>query len=519
MLRETRVENGWVRGLPAADPRITSFKGIPFAAPPVGENRWRAPQPAQDWEGIREAYAFAPISMQAPTVIDINNIYTREWAVDPDIPMDEDCLYLNVWTPAVSPDEKLPVFVWYFGGGLQVGHTAEMEFDGERIARRGIVVVTVNYRVNVFGFLAHPEISAESPDAPANFGHLDQQAGAQWVKRNIAAFGGDPDQLTIGGQSAGGGSVLSQLTSPQNEGLFQRAVIMSGLFLPVYPDNPVPPFQQPLKEAEKQGSRFFEFLGVSTLEQARKLDATYVRDKMLEYGEFWGTVIDDRYCTEDPYQLLLQGRHGSMPLLLGNTSDEFISVPAAGSAEEFEAMAAQRFGGRAQQFLRLCGADSGNPKEMLEKASVSNIEYAIRVAVQANSGSDRPVPMYAYTFDAEIPGWDHPGTFHSVDLWFYFETLAKCWRPFVGKHYDLARQMCNYLANFIASGDPNGQDSTGEDMPQWKPCTADAPFAMAFTDQAEFQEKPPGEVMQFLVDDFYTRNSMLMTGADPHGQG
>ncbi|MDF2485219.1 MAG: carboxylesterase, partial [Herbinix sp.] len=150
MLRVVEVENGLIQGLPAADPRITSFKGIPFAAPPVGKNRWRAPQPAKNWEGIRKAYEFSAIPMQAPTVIDINNIYTREWAVDPDIPMSEDCLYLNVWTPAVSSEEKLPVYVWYFGGGLQVGHTAEMEFDGERIARRGIVVVTVSYRLNVF---------------------------------------------------------------------------------------------------------------------------------------------------------------------------------------------------------------------------------------------------------------------------------------------------------------------------------------------------------------------------------
>ena len=229
MLREVRVENGVVRGLPAADPRITSFKGIPFAAPPVGENRWRAPQPAKNWDGVLNAYEFAPISMQAVPGVDQDNIYTREWNVDPEIPMSEDCLYLNVWTPASTADEKLPVFVWYFGGALQDGNTAEMEFDGERIARRGIVVVTVNYRLNVFGFLCHPEITAEAPGAPANFGHLDQQFGTRWVKRNIAAFGGDPDNITIGGQSAGGGSVMSQLTSPQNDGLFQKAIVDSGI--------------------------------------------------------------------------------------------------------------------------------------------------------------------------------------------------------------------------------------------------------------------------------------------------
>ena len=176
-LREVRVENGVVRGLPAADPRITSFKGIPFAAPPVGENRWRAPQPAQDWDGVLEAYDFAPAAMQVRQKPDVNNIYSREWHVDPNLRMDEDCLYLNIWTPARSPDEKLPVYVWYFGGGLQVGYPSEMEFDGSGSLAGEVVVVTINYRLNVFGFLCHPEITAESPEAPANFGHLDQKSG------------------------------------------------------------------------------------------------------------------------------------------------------------------------------------------------------------------------------------------------------------------------------------------------------------------------------------------------------
>lgn len=508
MLRVVHVENGIVQGLPAADPRITSFKGIPFAAPPVGENRWRAPQPVQDWEGKLKAYDFAPISMQVPTVIDVNNIYSREWAVDPDIAMDEDCLYLNVWTPAVSTDEKLPVFVWYFGGGLQVGHTAEMEFDGERIARRGIVVVTVNYRLNVFGFLSHPEITAESPHAPANFGHLDQQAGTQWVKRNIAAFGGDPDQITIGGQSAGGGSVLSQLTSPQNDRLFQRAVIMSGIFTQLYPNSPVPPHNRTLKEAEEDGVAFFKYLGVSTLQEARELDAIYLRDKMLEYGKFWGTVMDQKYCIGNPYNLFLQGQHHKVPVMLGNTASEFFSVPIASSVDEFKAKAVELFGGEAEEYLKLCAVDSGNLEEMLHKASVNNIEYAARVAVKANSDSGNSVPMYYYSFDAEIPGWDNPGTFHSVDLWFHFETLAKCWRPFVGKHYDLARQMCNYLSYFIGTGNPNGKDSTGEDMPLWKPCTQEAPYGMVFANKSEFVEEPPVELMQFLVEQYFKQQSI-----------
>ena len=222
MLRTVQTENGWVKGIEAADPRITAFKGIPFAAPPVGENRWRAPQPCEDWDGVRECYRFAPISMQSVPGIG-DNVYIREWHVDPEIAMDEDCLYLNVWTGAKEVTEKQPVLVWFFGGGLQCGYPAEMEFDGERIARRGVVVVTVNYRVNVFGFLAHPQLTEEQPDAPTNFGSLDQQAALRWVQRNIAFFGGDPGNVTIAGQSAGGGSVMSQMACMDNEGLFHRA--------------------------------------------------------------------------------------------------------------------------------------------------------------------------------------------------------------------------------------------------------------------------------------------------------
>ena len=514
MLRTVKVENGTVRGLPAADPRITSFKGIPFAAPPVGDNRWRAPQPARDWEGVLQAFEFAPVPMQVRQEIDVNNIYTREWAVEPDIAMDEDCLYLNVWTPAKSADEKLPVFVWYFGGGLQVGHPAEMEFDGERIARRGIVVVTISYRLNAFGFLCHPEITAESPEAPANFGHLDQQFATRWVQRNIAAFGGDPDHITIGGQSAGGGSVMNQLASPQNEGLFRRAIVQSGVFAKLYPGNSTPRFLRTLAEAEQDGVRFFESLGVSSLAEARKLDAVYVRDKYLESGAFWGTVVDGKFNVGDAFELFLENKRRMVPVLLGHTSSEFINVPEAGTLDEFKSMAAELFGDDAEAFLELCGAQSGEGSldDAVKKASASGIEYAIRIAGQANADTGAHVPLYYYNFDADIPGWDRPGTFHSVDLWFFFETLAKCWRPFVGKHYDLARQMCDYWANFIRSGDPNGPDSTGEELPKWEPYTPEAPYGMLFADRAEFREEQPSELMKFLVKQYLKRKSLNPEG-------
>lgn len=504
LLREVTVENGVVRGLPAADPRITSFKGIPFAVPPTGENRWRAPQPAQDWQGVLKAYEFAPISLQVRQELDDNNIYTREWAVEPDIAMSEDCLYLNVWTPAKKADEKLPVYVWYFGGGLQVGHTAEMEFDGERIARRGIIVVTVNYRLNAFGFLCHPEITAESPDAPANFGHLDQQFATRWVHRNIAAFGGDPDNITIGGQSAGGGSVLSQLTSPQNEGFCKRAIIQSGVIRHAYPGSRFPFVSMTLAEGEKEGEKFFDYLGVSSLQEARALDAVYLRDKIVEYKKFWGAVIDDRYCVGNPYDLFAQNKRLMVPVLLGRTSSEFFNTPEVSSVDELKELAYQLFGDEAETFLQLCDIESGDIEHIKQKASISSLEYGIRILCCANSDNGGQTPLYTYNFDAEIPGWDNPGTFHSVDLWFSFETLAKCWRPFTGKHYDLARQMCNYWSHFIKTGDPNGLDSTGEQLPVWKPHTREQINEVILGDTVETTTSS-NDLIEFLASQYFKK--------------
>lgn len=480
MIRKVKTENGWVRGIEAADPRITAFKGIPFAAPPVGENRWRAPQPCADWEGVRDAFRFGPAAVQdTPGLGD--DVYCREWHVDPQVDMDEDCLYLNVWTGAKDPNEKQPVLVWFYGGGLQWGYPAEMEFDGERLARRGIVVVTVNYRINVFGFLAHPQLTDRQPDAPTNFGSLDQQAGLKWVIRNIRAFGGDPDQITIAGQSAGGGSVLSQMACPANKGLFQRAVIMSGMIGSPYTRQTIG-IPKPLWEAEENGVEFLDFLGVKDIDEARKLDAFYLRDKYGEYAKDHPrmfSVLDKKFCVGDPLAMLLNGHSADVPVMAGNTVDEFLQDLSASSKEEAKEKAKGIFGKDAEEYLSF--------QEVWEEADqgifgkVSGLECTIKGVLDGRRKNGSTQNGYYYKFGPEIPGWDHAGCFHSVDLWFFFETLAKCWRPFTGKHYDLARQMCNYWANFIKTGDPNGADADGQPMPHWEPYTDEKPAEMVFT--------------------------------------
>lgn len=444
MLREVQVENGKLRGISSADPRVTVFRGVPFAAPPVGKNRWRAPQPCEDWDGVKECYTFAPISMQDQPGVG-TDVYCKEWHVDKDIPMDEDCLYLNVWTPANSVDEKLPVLVWFFGGAFQWGYTPEMEFDGERLARRGIIVVSVNYRLAVMGFLAHPEITKEAPEAPSNFGLLDQQAGLHWVYRNIAAFGGDPERITIAGQSAGGGSTLQQLTCEKNKDIVKGAVIFSGMIdLEGMPGDIFNPLT--LEEAEKKGEEFFEFLGVKSLEEARAIDAKTIRDK---YGEFSPMIFapdtppqmdkkmfpiaDGKDYPEEPLKKLREGRCPDVPVLTGYTSDEFT----------FDGI------------------------NIVKNSITKTVNEAIKNDKEAGRNRD----FYVYCFDPDIPGEDNPGTFHSVDLWFWFESISKCWRPFRGRHYDLARIMANYFADFVKTGKPAGLDDDGTENPEWKPYT------------------------------------------------
>ena len=379
--------------------------------------------------------------------------------------------------------ELMPVLFWIFGGGFQWGYTAEMEFDAERLARRGIVVVTAAYRLGVFGFLAHPMITTESaktqstvaqsataqftmaqcitthsakpqsaedrfPQAPSNFGLLDQQAALRWVYRNIAAFGGDPERITIAGQSAGGGSVMHQLANRENWPLIRGAVVLSGMIK--HPDESMDIFKPlSLEKAQKRGEDFFAYLGVKDLEQARAIDAKTLRDRYSAYAVDHPRMFpirDGQFCTEDPMECFMRGESAPVPVLAGNTSDEFL------------------IDGKSIVELSVKQAFLAREKALLEREHT----YASQ-------------PGFYYRFDPDIPGDDCPGTFHSCDLWFFFETLAKCSRPYTGRHYDLARQMCDYFAQFVKIQDPNGMGSDGKMLPVWKPYTDAQRAEMVFT--------------------------------------
>jgi len=495
-LREVKVKNGMVRGLPAADPRITVFKGIPFAAPPVGDLRWKAPQPAKDWEGVFEAYRFGPIAMQDVPGKNPDNLYSKEWHVDSDIAMSEDCLHLNVWTPAKTGDEKLPVMVWIYGGGLRSGYPSEMEFDGERIARRGVILVSVNYRLNAFGFLAHPDLTAEDPKFPTNFGHLDQRAGIQWVKDNIAAFGGDPENITIFGQSAGGGSTFVQITSPLNKGLFQKAICHSsgGLIAPSVNS-------LSLREAEEFGKNFLADCGVSTIEEARKLDAEFIESKAIPY--IFGTVIGDGLVPEKPSYTVMKNNRNNVAVMTGYTRDEANLRASGETMADLEAFAAAAFQDRAGEYLDIVKKFGGSVENMMEKGRYNRFEIGALLWADVNNelgASD----MYLYCFDQEMPG-DESGNFHSSELWFVFESLAKCWRPFKGKDYDLARKACNYWTNFAKTGNPNGVDNDGTPMPEWKPLAPGYVHPLIISDDIHMDETPRSEVNSFVMDYYRKR--------------
>jgi len=498
MNRTVRTENGLVRGAASSYPTVSVFKGIPFAAAPVGDLRWRAPQPASNWEGVRDCYVYAPAAMQQRPYADFENMYIREFWHDPDFEQSEDCLYLNVWTPSVKFDDKLPVVIWIHGGGMQCGYTSEMEFTGEHMANRGVVFVSIAYRVGVFGYLAHPEITAEGKEAGqgyANFGLQDQQAAIQWVRRNIAAFCGDPENIAIFGQSAGGRSVLFQSMTPYNKpGDFKRVITQSGGGIPYLGYNyPL------LEEVEADGVKFFESLGVNTLAEARAIDAETLRIAGVKYTDArWGVCIDGDFIPDHPRNLLAEGKFQKVPMMCGYTANDMGGQPKFESREALAAYLDRMYPEKKEEILALC-AEAGDDMEAQSAACALNGQR-LGNELLAKRLTDLGLDAYLYCFDSDMPG-DDAGAFHSSELWFVFETLQLCWRPFEGRHFDLARKICNYWTNFLKSGNPNGLDKNGTAMPTWEKYSEEAPYAMRLSDVPHMETEKQPEAVQLMFQE------------------
>src|SRR6185437_8453253 len=299
-----RVEQGMLQG--TSEGGLTVYRGIPFAGPPVGDLRWRPPAGAAKWEGVRAADKFAPECEQSG---------------GPATGMSEDCLYLNVWTPAKSASDKVPVLVWIYGGGFNAGATSIPTYSGEVLAKKGVVLVSIAYRVGVLGFFSHPELSAESPQhVSSNYGLLDMIAGLQWVKKNIAAFGGDPDKVTIFGESAGGIAVSQLCASPLAKGLFEGAISESGgSFGPTRPAGQPGENIRSLADAERSGVEFAKTAGASSLAELRALPP----EKLLgaTRGLAW-PIVDGWVIPTDQYTLYAAKKFNDVPVLIGYNSDE-----------------------------------------------------------------------------------------------------------------------------------------------------------------------------------------------------
>jgi para-nitrobenzyl esterase len=445
-----KTKAGSVEGVLSSDGQVSIFKGIPFAAPPVGPLRWKAPQPANSWKGVLHADHFSKNCVQKPVHEYLP--WTREFMLVNDV--SEDCLYLNIWTPAKAAADHLPVYVYIYGGAFTSGAGDVSVYDGENLAKKGIIVVNLNYRVGVFGFLAHPELTAESPHhSSGNYAFLDQLAALQWVKNNIADFGGDPARVTIGGQSAGAISVGLLVVSPLAKGFFRGAVTESGSGISGWPISD-------LADAEKIGSDYARSMSAKSIADLRGLPW----EKLLDSpAPRFSPVIDGWFLPADVMTIYAEGGENDVPMIDGWNADENPGKPL--SAENFRKQSEQRYGSMAEEFLKLYPAETDDQAKAAQKQSARDraraSEYLWAQARAKTAKSD----AYLYFFTRAIPWPEHPeyGAFHSADIPYFFDNLSRLNRPYEQVDHEIADEMSAYLVNFVKTGDPNS-----DSLPGWR---------------------------------------------------
>jgi para-nitrobenzyl esterase len=446
-----RTANGLLSGAPGTNPEIRVFKGIPYAAPPVGDLRWKAPQPAASWEGVREATKYSPVCFQEP--YPEGSIFRR-----PAQPMSEDCLYLNVWTAGQPSKERRPVMFWIHGGGLTRGFGSAPAYDGESLVKKGVVVVTINYRLGVFGFLAHPELTRESGhNSSGNYGLLDQIAALEWVRKNIAAFGGDPQRVTIFGESAGSWSVNYLMATPLAKGLFQRAIGESaGAF----------GMMAKLEQVERSGSKFAAAMGVDSVRALRAKSAEDVLKAASQTA--FPRSVDGWLFPEDVTTIFANGRQNDVPLIAGSNADEGTALspwPANNTAADFKAQSRRIFGERTEQFLKFYPAGSDVEARASHYASYRDFSFGwqmrtwVRMASKTGKAS-----AYLYYFTRVTPGPASGtlGAYHASEIPYVFHNLNLVTRPYEDADRKLSDLMSSYWVNFATTGDPNG-----EGLPKW----------------------------------------------------
>lgn len=475
-----KIANGELEGLNESG--IKTFKGVPFAAPPVEKFRWREPQPVQNWSGVRKADKFGPRAMQLPVFGDMN--FRSDG-------MNEDCLYLNVWTPAKTGSEKLPVLVYFYGGGFMAGDGSELRYDGESMARRGIVAVTVNYRLGIFGFLSLPELTKESPHhASGNYGLLDQSAALQWVQKNIAAFGGDPKKITIAGESAGSFSVSAQMASPLSKNIIAGAIGESGSLLGLSPT-------ASLKDAEKAGADFATSIKANSLADLRAIPA----DQLLKatanagFGRF-PICTDGYFFPKSPLEIFEKGEQAHVPLLVGWNSQEMVYQMIMGqdkpTLDNYKKTVEKLYGDKSAEAMTVYSASNDEEAEQVATDLASDRFIGFSTwkwsDVQSKTGG-KPVYRYLYarprpqmraemgnataglaggvikdTSANKAPAMPPArGAVHSAEIEYALGNLssnrAYDWQP---EDYKVSEIMQGFFANFIKTGNPNGLG-----VPEW----------------------------------------------------
>jgi para-nitrobenzyl esterase len=480
-----RTESGLISGYYNEKTKVTVYKGIPFAAPPLGALRWKAPHPPIPWKGIRECKAFGPSPMQAKPVSFL--MIGPEFVV-PQQPLSEDCLYLNVWTAASSPEEKRPVLIWIYGGGFMTGGSAAPGYSGESLAEQGIIFVSFNYRLGVFGFLSHPALTAESVHhSSGNYALMDQIAALIWVKKNIRAFGGDPDRITIAGQSAGSASVNCLLASPLSKGLFQGAIGESGSLVI---ENPFL-HMRTLAEAEKEGERIAKKLNAGSLDSLRKVPA----ELLQRASGFYAPIVDGYVMPLSVAETYKNNKQIHVPLITGWNGDEGLLFGIS-SKEDFAKQAAG-FGADSNLFKKYF--PSTTDSESVASQITLSVDKTMGVstyawALKQNESSE--IKTYLYLFTRKPPAEGEKkrlGAYHTAEIGYALHNLDSIQRVWQPVDRQLEKQMSAYWVRFVKTGDPNIPG-----LPPWGSFSYDQPQSIIFGDSTISQRLPNKEALDFL---------------------
>lgn len=476
-----KIEPGLISGVKTKS-GITVFKGIPFAAPPVGNLRWKAPQPVEPWNSIKKCDAFGPSPMQAKPVP--FSMWSAEFLI-PEKPISEDCLYLNVWTGARASEEKRPVLVWIYGGGFSSGGSAVPIYDGEAMARKGIVFVSINYRVGIFGFFAHPDLTKESAyHTSGNYGLLDQMAALQWVQKNIAAFGGDPANVTIAGQSAGSMSVNCLVASPLAKGLFNKAIAESGASFTNGSTT--------LQTAEQDGLKVAQSLHASSLAELRNLPAEELQKAQARRGP----IVDGYVLPKSIADIFAAQKENKVALLTGWNENEGLGPGEIKNAADFVKQAEQQYGADKETFLKLYPATNDEVAATSQKNLARDMLFGVQNYTWANMQSAEGSKVYLYRFTRKVPAtgeYVKYGAFHTGEVPYAYNNLRFVNRPWEPSDREMANIMSSYWANFAATGDPNG---TG--LPEWPAYTKKDKKIMILDEKPEAKPLPDAGALDFI---------------------